>query len=124
MTVSSKDKAQKAMHGLMLSAMKNSSKENVSRAVFNASYVDDFQNKQNSWRSKWLKIWLMVGLVASFVSGTSWSLAMMPRFGLLNIDVLIVSWLLILMIFSTVIALISAVGMTSIGKTPNLPKLL
>lgn len=34
-----------------------------------------------------------------------------------SLDVLIVSWLLILMIFSTVIALISAVGMTSIGKT-------
>ena len=124
MTVSIKDKAQKAMHGLLLSAMKNSSKENVSRAVFNASYVDDFQNKQNSWRAKWLKIWLMVGLIASFVSGTSWSVAMMSRFGLMNIDVLIVSWLLILVIFSTVIALISAVGMTSIGKVPNLPKLL
>lgn len=124
MTVSIKDKAQKAMYGLLLSAMKNASKENVSRAVFNASYVDDFQNKQNSWRAKWLKIWLMVGLIALFASGTSWSVAMMSRFGLLNIDVLIVSWLLILVIFSTVIALISAVGMTSIGKVPNLPKLL
>lgn len=121
---SNKDKAQKAMRTLMLSALKQTANENVSRAIFNAQYVDDFRSKQKSWRTKWLNRWFIVGLIASFVSFTSWIVAMMPRFGLLNIDVLIVSWLLILMASSTFVAMVSAAGIVSIGKTPALPKLL
>ena len=117
-------KARRAMQALIQSSLVKSENENVLRAVFNARYADDFDAQHTLWRAKWLNVWLVIGLIASLISLVSWAAAMMPRFGFFHMDAVFIGSLLVLTTCSTTVVFISAIGMTSIGKTPKLSKLL
>lgn len=124
MTSHFEEEAQKAMQNLMQSSLKKMKNENVLRAMFGAAYAEQFDTQYALWRTKWLNFWLFVGVSGSLIGLISWSAAMMPRLGFFNIDDIWIGLLLALTVCSTIVTVISAIGIVSISQTPKLSRLV
>lgn len=120
MNKSTEEKAMIAIKELIRSV----SNKKVTTAVFNVHYANDFNDEQTAWRHSWLNKWLVIGLTSCLICFITWTLAMALRFGIFNMDPKFVIVLLMTALCTIILALISAIGLASIGASPKIRKFI